>query len=236
MSSRAPDVFRIHSPGRSARHDVLARIPIFMNLGDAEIDALAERAIEKQYQAGDRLFLEGDPARGLYLLGEGSVKIYKTSPSGREVMLAMIVAPSSVAEVTLFDGDPYPASAMTTEAMKVLFIDARDFQQVCRAHPEVPLEALRVVGRRLRQLVATVERISFGSIRQRLATQLLEFGKDHFTLPMTHQEMASRLGTVREVVTRNLGRFQAEGFIQVSGREIRILDRGALQSEAETEL
>lgn len=226
----------IEGGGQPSRAALLRRIPIFAELSEEDLSALAQRAIEKQYEAGNQLFLEGEPCRGLYLLIEGAVKISKTSSSGREVMLALISAPSGVAEVTVFDGDPYPASAIATQKCVALFIDARDFFQLCHSHPAIAWQSLRVVGRRLRQLVSTIERISFGSIRQRLAAQLLEFGTDRFTLPVTHQEMASRLGTVREVVTRNLGRFQVEKLIEVSGREVRILDRAGLQREAETEL
>lgn len=226
----------IDGPGQPSRATLIRRIPLFAELNDADLAALAQRAVEKKYQAGEQVFYEGEPCRGLFLLIEGAVKISKTSSSGREVMLAMIPAPSGVAEVTVFDGDPYPASAIATQAATALFIDARDFFQLCHSNPAIALTSLKVVGRRLRQLVATIERISFGSIRQRLAAQILEFGTDQFTLPMTHQELASRLGTVREVVTRNLGRFQAEKLIEVSGREVRILDRDGLQREAETEL
>jgi CRP/FNR family transcriptional regulator len=92
----------------------------------------------------------------------------------------------------------------------------------------------------LRQLVSVVERVTFGSIRQRLARTLLDFAasarSSTFALPVTHEEMAQRLGTVREVVSRNLSRFQAEGFLRVQRREIEILDRAALEREAETEL
>jgi len=215
---------------------LLAQIPIFAGLGEAEMEALASRVTSTEYEAGQHLFLEGEPCRGLYLVGRGTVKIFKTSPSGREVMLALIPAPSSVAEVPLFDGAPYPASAVATEKALVLFLDSRDFQQLCRQFPAIPMQCLRAAGRRLRQLVGTIERISFGSIRQRLAAHLLEYAGDEFTLPVTHQELASRLGTVREVVTRNLGRFQAEGLVEIAGRSVKILDRDGLRRETETEL
>jgi CRP/FNR family transcriptional regulator len=82
--------------------------------------------------------------------------------------------------------------------------------------------------------------VTFGSIRQRLARLLLELGseagEDAFPLTMTHQELASRLGTVREVVSRNLSRFQVEGLIRIEGRNLRLTDREGLQREAETEM
>lgn len=236
MSSPAASLIQLRPKGKSPRHEQLARSSLFVGLTPEELDAVASKCAEKRYEAGENLFLEGDPCAGLHVLTSGTVKIYKTSANGREVMLAMIAAPSSVAEVPVFDGGAYPASAMATAGAQALFLDLRDFHAVCRQHPGIALQALRVMGSRLRQLVATVERVSFGSIRQRLATMLLEAEADVFTLPGTHQEIASRLGTVREVVTRNLGRFQTEGLIEIRSREIHILDRGGLQREAETEL
>jgi CRP/FNR family transcriptional regulator len=115
-----------------------------------------------------------------------------------------------------------------------------DFRRVCREHPEVALKLLAVVGRRLRLLVATVESVTSGSVRQRLAAALLEFrraaGSERFLLPVTHEELAGRLGTVREVVSRNLSRFQAERILRIHRREITLRDREGLEREVQTEL
>jgi len=174
------------------------------------------------------------------LILEGRVKIVKTSSSGREITIAVEKAPSAVAEVPLFDGGPYPASVGALEDVTAAFIHSRDFQQVCRQYPEVAIKLLAAAGRRLRQLVQVIELVTFGSVRQRLAGVLLEFGADAasdiFALKMTHQDLASRLGTVREVVSRNISRFQAEGLIRISGRQLQILDEDGLRREAETEL
>lgn len=219
---------------------VFQRIPLFASLSPQEIAALAERAIERRFAPGEVLFREGEDCRGLFLLGQGRAKIFKTSSTGREVMLAIESAPSSVAEVPLFDGGPYPATVSAVEDVTAYVVTKQDFQHVCRLNPEVPLKVLAVVGERLRQLVRVVESVTFGSVRQRLARALLEFGDqaqaDAFALPVTHEELAFRLGTVREVVSRNLGRFQAEGLLRVHRREVVLLDRSGLEREAETEL
>jgi CRP/FNR family transcriptional regulator len=119
------------------------------------------------------------------------------------------------------------------------FINKADFQSVCREFPDVALKVLAVVGRRLRHLVAMVESITFGSVTQRLARMLLDASArahaDEFALPLTHQEIASRLGTVREVVSRNLARFRAQGLIRIEEHTVAILDRASLEREAEIE-
>jgi CRP/FNR family transcriptional regulator len=214
----------------------LSQIPLFAGMSDGEIHALAQRAVERRFAPGEMLFWEGEPCAGIFLIVEGSVKIFKTSAGGREMMLALETAPSTVAELPLFDGGPYPASVRAVEPVVSLFIDKGDFQQVCRQFPDVALKVLAVVGRRLRHLVDVVESMTFGSVTQRLARLLLDASKqagaDEFDLPLTHQELASRLGTVREVVSRNLARFRAQGLIRIQGHQLRIQDRAGLEREA----
>src|SRR5690349_3914743 len=174
----------------------LSAIAAFVDFSETEVAALAQRALEKRFDTGDMLFWEGEPCQGVYLIAQGSVKIFRTSAAGREVMIAIESAPSSVAELPLFDGGPYPASVRALEPAVTLFINKNDFQQVCRQYPDVALKVLAVVGRRLRHLVGLVEAMTFGSVTQRLARMLLDESHANatFDLPMTHQELASRLG------------------------------------------
>jgi CRP-like cAMP-binding protein len=217
----------------------LSEIALFAALSGSEIQGLAQRAVEKRFAADEVLFREGEECAGIFLIVQGTVKIFRTSAGGREVMLSIESAPASVAELPLFDGGPYPASVRAVEPVVALFVDKRDFQQVCRQYPDVALKVLAVVGRRLRQLVGLVEAMTFGSVTQRLARLLLDASKmagaEVFELPVTHQELASRLGTVREVVSRNLARFRAGGLIRIQGRQVEIVDRGGLEQEAEAQ-
>jgi CRP/FNR family transcriptional regulator len=221
------------------KSQVLSEIPLFASLSESEVQALAQRAVERRFAAGEMLFWEGAPCAGIFLIAEGSVKIFKMAPSGREMMLALERAPSTVAELPLFDGGAYPASVRAEEPVVSYFINKADFQSVCREFPDVALKVLAVVGRRLRHLVAMVESITFGSVTQRLARMLLDASArahaDEFALPLTHQEIASRLGTVREVVSRNLARFRAQGLIRIEEHTVAILDRASLEREAEIE-
>ena len=223
----------------AVKHASLSQIPLFASLSDSEVQALGQRAVERRFAPDEMLFWEGEPCAGIFLLIEGSVKIFKTSAGGREMMLALETAPSTVAELPLFDGGPYPASVRAVEPVVSLFINKSDFQQVCRQYPDVALKVLAVVGRRLRHLIGVVESMTLGSVTQRLARLLLDAarqaGKDEFDLPLTHQEVASRLGTVREVVSRNLARFRAEGLIRIEGHQLRIQDRAGLEREAEAQ-
>jgi CRP/FNR family transcriptional regulator len=223
----------------AGRASKLAQIGLFAGLTEAETQALAQRAVERRFTSEEMLFWEGEPCAGIFLIVQGSVKIFKTSAAGREMMLALESAPSTVAELPLFDGGPYPASVRAVGPLVTLFINKNDFQQVCRQYPDVALKVLAVVGRRLRHLVGVVESMTFGSVTQRLARLLLDTSQqarnDEFDLPLTHQELASRLGTVREVVSRNLARFRGEGLIQIQGHRVAILNRAGLEEEAEAQ-
>jgi CRP/FNR family transcriptional regulator len=205
------------------KHESLLQIPLFAGLSEIEIQALAQRTVERRFAPDEMLFWEGEPCAGMFVLVQGSAKIFKTSVNGREMML--------------FDGGPYPASVRAVDPVVALFINKTDFQQVCRQYPDLALKVLAVVGKRLRQLVGVVESMTFGSVTQRLARMLLDAaqaaGSDEFDLPLTHQELASRLGTVREVVSRNLARFRAEGLVRVQGHQLTILDRAGLEREVE---
>ena len=223
----------------SAKPSILPGISLFSGLDTSEIASITQLLIERHYAAGDMLFWEGDPCAGMFLIVKGTVKIFKTSQSGRELVIGLESAPSSVAELPLFDGGPYPASVRAVSDVVTYFINKEDFYRVCRAHPEISLKILAKVGARLRHLVATIESITFGSVTRRLAQLFLdmsrEAGQDEFPLPITHQELASRLGTVREVISRNLMRFRADGLLRLEGHQLAILDRAGLEREAAAE-
>lgn len=221
--------------------DVLRRIPMFAGLDSDVIDALSRCTVRRPLAPGQILFNEGEPCEGVYLLVQGSVKVFKASSSGRQLTLAVETAPATIAEVPLFDAGPYPASVQAIDPAVTLFIPKGDFRRVCLAHPQLPLQALTIFGRRLRTLVSVIESITFGSVRQRLARTLLELadqaGGKAFSLPWTHQEIALNLGTVREVVSRNLNRFQVDGLIRADAqKKFMVVDREGLQREAEAEL
>ena len=212
---------------------VLEKTALFSSLSSFELQQLAARTLRKLFRSGEMLFSEGEPCQGLHIIARGKVRIFKTSVSGREQVLAVNVAGESVAELPVFDGGPYPASVIAVEDTEIAFISRRDFQAYCMEHPEVSLKVLSVVGARLRRLVGIIEELSFTTIRQRLISALVKLGQTsgkqtprgiEFQLPATHQELASQLGTVRELISRNLMRLQAEGLLEVEGRQIVITD------------
>jgi CRP/FNR family transcriptional regulator len=218
---------------------VLEKTALLSGLSPSELQLLAVRTVRKLFGAGELLFSEGEPCNGLHIIVRGKVRIFKTSMSGREQVLAMNGPGESVAELPVFDGGPYPASAVAIEDTEIAFISRRDFNAYCLEHPEVALKVLSVVGTRLRRLVGIIEELSFTTIRQRLISALLKLAQKEgkktergieFQLPATHQELAHQLGTVRELISRNLMRMQAEGLLDVDARQIVVKDMKGLSA------
>jgi len=225
---------------------VLEKTPLLSVLTAAELQVLAARTTCKLFRTGELLFSEGEPCHGLHIIARGKVRIFKTSLGGREQVLAMNNPGESVAELPVFDGGPYPASAVAIEDTEIAFISRRDFQAYCIEHPAVALKGAGnggcgAIGARvrLRRLVGIIEELSFTTIRQRLISTLVRLAESEgvktargieFQLPASHQELANQLGTVRELISRNLMRLQAEGLLDVDARQIVVKDMKGLSA------
>lgn len=212
---------------------ILKATPLFAALDESEISSLAARCGIRPYGPGEILFTEGEPCKGLYIVVSGRVRIFKTALNGREQVLAVEGPGASVAELPVFDGGSYPASGSAAEKTEVLFVSRADLRAICLEKPEVSLKMLQVVGGRLRRLVGIIEELSFTTVRHRLISWILRHAgtATTFTLDTSHQELAAQIGTVRELVSRNLARLQAQGLIEMNNRQIRILDREGLEAD-----
>jgi len=225
------------SEKKSGMRELLEKTSLFANLSPAERELLVARVTRRVFAAGENLFHEGGQCDALHIIVSGRVRIYKSSAGGREQVLAVNGAGDTLAEVPVFDGGPYPASAVAVDEVEVARILRRDLHAVCMEHPMVALKVLETVGARLRALVGIIEELSFTTIRQRLVSSLLRLAQSsgrktargiEVTLPGSHQELAAELGTVRELVSRNLMRLQAEGLIEVDARQVVIRNVKAL--------
>jgi CRP/FNR family transcriptional regulator len=219
--------------------EILHGTALFSELSPDELRTLAARTARKRLNSGELLFSEGEPCHGLHIIVTGKVRIFKSSAGGREQVLAVNQPGESVAELPIFDGGAYRASAVAIEETQIVFISRQDFQSYCLEHPQVALKVLSVVGARLRRLVGIIEELSFTTIRQRLVAMLLKLAQSEgaatgqgieFQLPSTHQELANQLGTVRELISRNLMRLQAEGLLEVDARRIVVKDLKGLSA------
>lgn len=227
-------------PAKSNADRTLSQVALFAGLSETELAFLSARVIPRKFSAGEVVFSEGDPCTGMYVVESGQIRIFKTSPGGREQVLSIDGPGGSVAELPVFDGGNYPASVSAIEDSTLLFIAKQDVHALCIAHPQVALKVLRIIGTRLRKLVGIIEELSFTTVRHRLAAFLVRLARHEgtrvsggiaITLPGSNQELAAQIGTVRELVSRNLSRFQAEKLIQMDGREVVIANVKALEAE-----
>jgi CRP-like cAMP-binding protein len=218
----------------------LRRLPLFTDLSNRELALIAENVSRRRYGEGATIFSEGDPCNELLIVEEGVVKIFKSAPGGRQQLIGIERMGNSLAEVPVFDGGRYPATAVAASASILLRLSADNFRKTCLQNPDLALKVFKVLGHRLRHLMSLVEDLSFSTVRSRLIAHLLELA-DHigrhtsqgvqFELIENNEELAARLGTVRELVSRNLGRLHGSALIEVNRRTVTIPDVQALRNE-----
>lgn len=216
----------------------LRQVPFFSELSDDALGEISKAAREKKFDKGQMIFFENDPCDGFYFIRDGSVKIYKMSPGGREHILHTFKAGDTFAEVPAFDDGLCPANAQAVEDSVLLLIKRDDFEKVTLAYPEVAIGLLRHFAHWLRRFTIQLEELSLKDVGARLAGYLLRAADEKgeqtpegiaVHLTESQQEIASRIGTVREIVSRNFRKFQDMGLIRLKGRRLVITDREGLK-------
>ena len=219
------------------KKEMLKQAPLFRDLDDSILDSLVRGSVEKRLARNEILFLAGEEATGLYVVTEGSVRAFRTGADGREQVIHVEKAVTTIAEVPVFDNGVYPSTVAAEEAARVLFIAKEKVRAACLEHPQVALAAARLFASRLRKCAELVESLSLREVGQRLAQFLLEqaekTGKPTnagvmFRQDLTHNQLAARIGTVREVVSRVMYRLQEQGLIIAKDKKITIPDIEAL--------
>ena len=220
----------------------LRRLPLFTDLTESELALLAQNSTRVHFEKGAMIFGEGDLCRELLIVEDGAVKIVKSAANGRQQLLSVERRGSSLAEVAVFDGGRYPAAAEAESETVLLKIPSESFRKICLENPETALKVFKVLGRRLRHLVGLVEALSATTVRARLLWHLVRLAEETgretsrgicFQLTENNQELATRLGTVRELVSRNLGRLHEEGLIEMNKRSVNVRDLSVLREEAD---
>jgi CRP-like cAMP-binding protein len=215
--------------------DFLKSVPYFSGLSAREIERIRKEAAELSFSTGEILFLEGEPCRGLYLVYSGRIRIFKSSPEGREQVLLIAQRGDSFNDVPVFDGGPNPASSSALEPSVVYLIPKEALLSLFADCPPA-LPILKVFSARLRHLTSVVEDLSFRSVIGRMARLLLELAVvQGGTAPiprLTQDEMAARVGSVRDVIGRALKALEAGGAIRLEGHRIYVIDSEKLKKMA----
>lgn len=220
----------------------LRKTRLFSSLDEESLAWLAARAEEQCLSAGEMLFFSGEPATGMFVVMSGTIRAFQQNTDGREQVMHVDHAGATIADVPVFDDGPYPASAIAEADTKILFLHKSDVRELCLKHPGFALGALKLMAERVRKHAQLVNVISLHEVGQRLSLLLLseaakvgrgQKGSVDFKLDLSNHEMATHIGTVRDVVSRALGRLQQLGLVTLQMRTVTIPDVQALRMYAE---
>lgn len=210
--------------------ELLRACPYFAALSDDLLERVLGVSSVKDYQEGELLFFEGDTPASLHIVEHGTVRIFKVSFEGREQVLRLMRAGDSFADVPAFDGGGYPANADAMESSRVVVIPRAPLLELMREYPDIALGAMTTMAARLRHMTGLVEDLSLRRVMGRVANLLLT-NEQHTHLSQT--QMASMVGTAREMVNRSLNALSSKGLISVHGQVVTILDHEGLEEIVE---
>jgi CRP/FNR family transcriptional regulator len=215
--------------------EALSAIPYFACLDAPRLESVAQTAIRREYAAGQVVFLEGEPCAGLFVVQSGWLKAVKVSPAGREQVLCVVGPGELCNEIGVFAGCSNPATAVALEPSTAWIIQRETILQLLDQVPDLARMVTQSLARRVLHLNTMVEDLSLRTVEARLARLLLERASEgtlHRHRWATQTTMAARLGTVPDVLNRELTKLAEEGLIRVARHQIRILDHQGLQAKA----
>ncbi|MDI7259505.1 MAG: Crp/Fnr family transcriptional regulator [Thermodesulfobacteriota bacterium] len=221
--------------------DLFKRCPLFAGLKEEELKKIRAIATPRRLSKKEVLFSEGEGARGFYSILSGRVKLYKISPDGKEQILHVVSAPDTFAEAALFAEGSYPAFAEALTDSQLLFIPKRDFIQLIEKNPQLSINMIVSLSHYLRRFASLIEELSLKEVSSRIAKYLIDLsfrsskeGKipREVELDLSKTQLASKLGTISETLSRTLAKMKAKRIIDVKKNKILILNHEALEELA----
>ncbi|MCE7870895.1 Crp/Fnr family transcriptional regulator [bacterium CPR1] len=217
----------------------ITRLPLFSGLSPEDVEALQPALQKRKMTVGTRIFDEGDPVRGFYVVLSGSVKIFKTSPRGTEQVLAVILPGQTFAEAAVFMGGGYPASTECLDDCELLFVEREPFVRRLHADPDLALRMMAGMALKLRRMVAMVEDLTLRDARGRICRYLLGLLPEGATapveleLPAQQLLIARMLGVTAETLSRTLKTLREDGALEtLGGGKFLLLDLEELRHSA----
>jgi CRP-like cAMP-binding protein len=216
---------------------ILKKSLLFASLDEENLREVAAIAHKRSFTKGETLFAEGEPATGFYLLSRGGVKLCKISPDGREKVLHFVHPGETFAEAAFFGDGKYPAEARGVESGELLHFPKEGFMGLLERNPRFSLNLIVSLSMLLRRFARQIEELSFAEVPNRLAAYLVELserkstsfqGISYIDLDMKKGELASRLGTVSETLSRAFRKLKEENILEVDGSRVTVLDMPAL--------
>ena len=219
--------------------NIISSSLLFQGLAEDQLKEIADISIEKRFDKGRLIFNEEDDGNGFYLISEGQVKVFKLSSDGKEQILHIFGPGDPFGEVPVFSGQKFPANAAAIEKVSLLFFPRKTFIELISSRPNLALNMLAVLSKRLRQFATQVESLSLKEVPSRLAHYLIyliedQGNSDIVMLGISKGQLASLLGTIPETLSRIFARMNNQGLIEVKDRNIRILNQNGLRELAET--
>ena len=219
--------------------ETLRPLPLFRGLTDDQLHRIADIAVRKHFSRGEQLFDEQTDVEGFFILLSGRVKVYKLSPDGREQVLKFFNRGESIAEVAVFAGESYPAYAEAIENSTALFILRGAFLSAVRRDPDLAINMLAVLARRLLHFTRLVEDLSLKDVTARLSDYILRKAGNPpagtVVLNVSKNQLATLLSTTPETLSRTFAVLSANGVITVTRRSIEIHDHVRLAGFARGE-
>lgn len=226
------------STGHTVR-ETLKRLFHFRLLNDEQLDALAAISTIHKFRAGELIFCQGEEATAFYIVLSGKVQIYKLSREGKEMILHLFGPGSIFAETPVFSGIPqYPANSLCLEDSEVLSVQGAAFRELVRQYPDIALNLLGVMARKLHEFSELIEDLSLRTVDSRLAKYLLslsEHSPDKAVIYIRKKTLAAILGTIPETLSRAFKKMSEQGLIAVEDNRIHLLDRPKLAELAGSE-
>ena len=212
--------------------EFLSQTMIFQGLPLAELQELGKLAIAQRYDKGEIIFHQGDEGIGFFVVKSGRVKVFKLSNDGKEQILHIFNKGDHFAEVPALDGHCFPAAAAAIENSEVLFFPRQAFLQLLENRPTLAINMLKSFARHLRHFSNLVDNLALREVPARLATYLLSLSEKSKTsenvqiveLDLTKGQLAARLGTIPETLSRVFAKLSRDGLIEVDGNKVKLLD------------
>lgn len=206
----------------------------FTGLAREQLLELATPACRQEFKQGELLFQNDEKAAGFFILCTGEVEILRSAPNGREQILHILEAGEMCGEVPVFHGGRYPASARARVDLEALFLPGEAFYAVAMEQPQILLEMLAVICMRMRHFTSLISELSLKDVTARLAGYLMRMPKQKgaLTLDCAKSELAARLGTIPETLSRSLNRLKTAGALAGKGEILSVIDEKRLEEIA----
>jgi CRP/FNR family transcriptional regulator len=221
--------------------ELLRRCPLFAGLKEDDLKRIRAIASLRQIEKKEVLFSDGEEARGFYVILSGKVKLFKVSPEGKEQILHIVSAPDAFAEAALFLEGTYPAFAEAMTDSQLLYFPKRDFIQLIEKNPQLSINIIVTLSHFLKRFASLIEELSLKEVSSRIAKYVVDLsiksskeGKSpkEVELDLSKTQLALKLGTISETLSRTLAKMKAKRIIDVKKNRIIILNREALEELA----